>query len=199
MSALFVLSYHSGWRRGREQDVQYNLQYQHKHGWVRAKGTEGTYYYWYSLTGNRDTITMDKQTWSQQTGLGPWLPLCSVLSLMGFIKWMLFVSQFYFPINTWMKTKVSGSVLEQIVKFVRIPNIFGFWKFIEYRILNIFSSWKMNEYEYRIVLFGPNYSNSSNSLRIIRSNTGRSSRFISRERESTREKSKRLTTTKKSL
>ena len=93
----------------------------------------------------------------------------------------------------------QGPLLERTVKFDQIPNIFGFWKFIEYRILNIFSSWKMNEYEYRIVLFGPNYSNSSNSLRIIRSNTGRSSRFISRERESTREKSKRLTTTKKSL
>ena len=35
----------------------------------------------------------------------------------------------------------------------------------------VFGNQKMNEYEYRIPLFGPNYSN-SRIIRIIRSNTG---------------------------
>ena len=49
----------------------------------------------------------------------------------------------------------------------QIPNMFGFWKWTEYWIPNIFGFWKLTEYEYRIVVFGPNYSNSSNSERII--------------------------------
>ena len=58
-------------------------------------------------------------------------------------------------------------VLGRIVNFDRIPNMFGFWKWTEYWIPNIFGFWKLTEYEYRIVVFGPNYSNSSNSERII--------------------------------
>ena len=61
----------------------------------------------------------------------------------------------------------SEAVLSRIVKIDRIPNIFGTWKWTEYRILNIFGFWKMNEYEYRIVVYGPNYSNNLNSLQIV--------------------------------
>ena len=64
---------------------------------------------------------------------------------------------------------LTQSVLGWIVNFDRIPNMFGFWKWTEYWIPNIFGFWKLTEYEYRIVVFGPNYSNSSNSERIIQS------------------------------
>ena len=63
------------------------------------------------------------------------------------------------------------TVLGWILNFDRILNIFGIWKYTEYWIPNIFGFWKRTEFEYRIVLFGPNYSNSSNSERIIWSAT----------------------------
>ena len=80
-----------------------------------------------------------------------------------------FGERLFLEIRSWRKALWMKSVLGRIVKFDRIPNTeyIQIWKLIEYRILNIFGSWKMNEYEYRIVLFGPSYSNSSNSERIV--------------------------------
>ena len=62
---------------------------------------------------------------------------------------------------------IQSSSLDLIIGFLLFS-----YSALTIRIVRIvFGNQKMNEYEYRILLFGPNYSN-SRIVRIIRSNTG---------------------------
>ena len=87
-----------------------------------------------------------------------------IFNVLIFTNNLLFWVDFSFPLLIKYVQSIWSwliSELDRIVNMDRIPNteLFGFWKFYKYWIPNYSFFWKWMNTEYRIVLFGLNYSN----------------------------------------